>query len=647
MARSVVDLGKIKELNAAISAYSKGNEEAVMSLHQQALSLLSQFEKKLSALESIREQKAAALSRCEMRQSHDEKESCTSEERAYQKAYERCQRCEALVAQAKIIISEFENRAAGYRVTCQNLSSRAATGLAKVEAMIKSYSSDATPNTYSNSGNKAHVVSGNQKPQKGIDSPDTDSAIHISGGEQIASVLPKDPKTNPVKIDYDALSHKFDNLPIITEPDKATLNDAANNILKLLAAGGLVLGARELLLRQKADQIFEKQYGISRTELQIGTGSKKQKEYIEAYNNIYRGLKNEIKEVQKRKLKDSIKSLEDELSREEQKSIESIEKANRWRVDLENLKNDLMSHEDGKRRPYIPYEKTYIGGLSEKSLLLMRNQGKMTPGRYVTVLATMAQSDFSFVGQNKNYYSFVDGSRTLYIAMDGSEIRIEKAIEAGCKADWNVEAQGSLLRDSHTHTWNSNNPSQIVYNSKPVVSASKGFSVSAEGSCSVVDYSTEYYLINEKGGVLSVGYDFQGLKAHAEGALNLQSSMELEGRMEFSIAEGELMTSASPRPLKFGRTFYQPNVQGSIGLNAGASISGSAKFSPKGSGVKGGLSALLKVSANGNLRKMSLDDLPPKVAHQLLDYNPSIMDVINDSIVEAGKIELNSNRFKP
>ena len=36
MARSVVDLGKINELRAAISAYSKSSEEAVVSFHQQA-----------------------------------------------------------------------------------------------------------------------------------------------------------------------------------------------------------------------------------------------------------------------------------------------------------------------------------------------------------------------------------------------------------------------------------------------------------------------------------------------------------------------------------------------------------------------------------------------------------------------------------
>ena len=33
-------------------------------------------------------------------------------------------------------------------------------------------------------------------------------------------------------------------------------------ILAALAAGGLVFGMREMLLQQKTDEIFEKQYGI-------------------------------------------------------------------------------------------------------------------------------------------------------------------------------------------------------------------------------------------------------------------------------------------------------------------------------------------------------------------------------------------------
>lgn len=651
MARSVVDLGKINELRAAISAYSNSSEETVVSFHQQALSLLSEFETKLSALESIREQKAAALSRCEIRQSHDEKVSCASEEGAYQKACERCQKCEALVDEARTAISAFEDRATSYRTTCQNLSSRAATGLERVESMIHHYSSDTVSNTDSSSGNNAPVVSGNQKPQKGVDSPETDSAIHITGGEQIASVLPKGSKTDPVRIDFDAMARQFDYLPEIKEPDKATLNAAAIEILGLLAAGGLALGARELLLQRKTDEIFEKEYGISLTKLQIGTGSKKQQVYVEAYNNIYRGLKNEIKEEQKKELKDRIKTLENWLSGKDQKSIESIEKANRWRVDLENLKNDLLSFEDGKKRRHIPYEKTYVGGLSEKSLLFMMDQGKMTSGRYASVLNTLAQSEYSFLSQhespNGTVYTFTNGSTLIYVAQDGSKIEIEKASN-GCsgRLELNPFKGSGELETSFTSNKTLN---KAKLTEAPTLNVGlHGTYKPVEVSCDYMNYEKRTYHITENGGIISggiksvLGINVSG-SAEAGFSADVNShSVDVGGgvKASASIAEAAAKGEAFTRPFIENGKIIQAYAGVSVGADAGASAQAVYELTEKGFHGKAGVSAGIKVSGNIGYNALPLKDLPDSVAKRMSESTPTGAQIGMEMMEKYGNMEL-------
>ena len=556
MARSVVDLGKISELKAAISSYSKTNEETVDSFHQQALSLLSQFEAKLSALESIREQKAAALSRCEMRQSHDEKVSCASEERAYQKACERCQRCEALVAQARSIISEFENRATNYRTTCQNLSSRAAAGLAKVEAMINSYSADATPNTDSNSGNKAHIVSGNQEPQKGVDSPDTDSAIHITGGEQIASVLPKGSKTDPVAVDFDAMAQKYDALPDIVEPDKDILRTAAAGILALLAVGGIAVGTREMLLQQKADEIFQNKYGISRTELLLGTGPK-QKEYIAAYNNIYIGLQQEIKEIKKKEISDKITNARNRikiLSSEKEKRMHNIEALHDAKIHLENFENQLTALNDGKKVRLRSLEKTTVGGLSNDSLSYMLD-GMGNSKRFITSCNLIADSGAKFLYDYGTHYQFaINEEHFVEVAHDGSWVtHIFADKSEGSNFDFVPKAEF----DTST--------SDFGYEYKPFEYKDEGFR-----------YTYKKYFVADDGSATVLGYNSRiGLEANAGAGINV-SLHNIEGGASagISIAEGGVKIGDLSAPQlskgKFAQTEF--GIKGEAGLSASIGI---------------------------------------------------------------------------
>lgn len=558
MARSVVDLGKIQELDAAISAYSKGSEEAVVYLHQQALSLLSQFEKKLSALESIREQKAAALSRCEMRQLHDERVSCASEEGAYQKACERCQRCEALVAQARITISEFENRAASYRTTCQNLSSRAATGLAKIEAMIQNYSADTVPNTVSSSGNGVHFVSGNQVQKgNGANNPEANSTIHIIGGEQIASVLPKGSKTGPVTIDVDTMAHKYDTLPDIVEPDKKTLQTAAEKITALLAIGGIAIGTREMLLQQEADKIFQNKYGISRTELLLGTGPK-QKEYIAAYNNIYKGLQIEMKELKKKELSYKITNAQNRinaLSSEKGKMMHDIEELHDAKIHLENFESQLAALNDGKKVRLRSLEKTAIGGLSNDSLSYMLDcMGN--PKRFITSCNLIADSGAKFLYDHGTHYQFaINEEHFVEVAHDGSWVtHIFADKSEGGNIDFVPKAE---FQTSIT---------DFGYEYKPFEYKDEGFR-----------YSYKKYMVADDGSATVLGYNLKiGLEANAGAGINV-SLHNIEGGASagFSIAEGGVKIGGLSAPQlsqgKYAQTEF--GIKGEVGLSASIGIS--------------------------------------------------------------------------
>ena len=134
-----VCLESIVRLKDAIDANAKQGEASVAVFRQLAMALLSEFENKLNELEHIREIKATALNRCEMKRSLDDEISCATEERAYNVACGRCLQCEILINQARTAIAEFADYADSYRQAISNLSSRSEIGLTRIEAIIQEY----------------------------------------------------------------------------------------------------------------------------------------------------------------------------------------------------------------------------------------------------------------------------------------------------------------------------------------------------------------------------------------------------------------------------------------------------------------------------------------------------------------------------
>lgn len=631
MARSVVDLGKINELRAAISAYSKSAEETITAFKQQALSLLSQFKAKLSALESVREQKAAALSRCEMRQMHDENVSCASEERAYQEACERCQRCEALVAQARSIISEFENRAASYRTTCQSHSSRAATGLGKVEAMINNYSADTIPNSACISDNKAHVVSGNQDPQKGIDSPDTDSAIHVSGGEQIASVLPQGSDTDPVIIDPEAMAHKFDGLPPIQEPDSNTMRIAATGIIALLAAGGIAIGTKEMLLQKKTDEIFQQQYGISRTELLIGSGPK-QKEYVDAYNRIHKGLQKEIVEIKKEEVSNRIQDAKQFLETEERRitelkgevTLHSTELVHDKKIEVENLERQLATLSDGKRRPVVPFGKTAIGGLSEVGLSFMM-EGMSTKERFATVSNIIGSSNVTLTGDSGKAYVFSKGDTDIfYVAHDGSSVDhfVRDTSEGTSYKGLSIEAKPNV-----TYSTSPVEPSKIK-----IEDGVKETGIKATYKNEGFRVTRKYFSISEDGSANAWGTEVNlGIEASADVNATLKN-MNIGG--EASLAKAGAKASHITAPVVMNGKISQFEFGVSGNLNAGVSVSVGVFSAEDGTRELGAKLPGGKIAAILDRTTLSLDAFPESIRGQVQTIIPSQSDVF-DSYAKA------------
>ena len=275
MPRSVVDLSELQALDAAIKAYN-GNTDAAMAAFQRSVSdLLVHFENKLSELGRIREQRLAALNHCEYRRSINNSISCAAQESAFYAAEARYRRCEALVREAHMAVTEYRSYADRFRGTKDNLCSRAVAGLLRVEAAINEYNSNLMGDTdivMSNKTSSSSAISTSTDEQVYDPLTSGGSFIFIKGGEQIDRVLPKGSATDPVRIDTD--THQFEQLPPVSAPDKSTMRVAASGILAAIAAGGLVIGGREMLLQQKTDEIFESQYGISRTELLLKSGPK-------------------------------------------------------------------------------------------------------------------------------------------------------------------------------------------------------------------------------------------------------------------------------------------------------------------------------------------------------------------------------------
>lgn len=315
MATTFVDIQDIIQFRSSFESYGSEISSTLESFRQEYLAFLSSFNTKLRQLERERERAGAALSRCHSRQSSSEHPvSCASEEAAFERACARCHRCESLIAQAQAAIDEFELKSSDYSSKKDDLVSRAIRGLDRVENMINEYSSDSGPATSRGSGPNAFapdIALGTMIPP--VDSLQ-ESAIHIAGGEQIASVLPKGSGTDPIRIDPEAMAHKLDNLPSVVQPDSFSIRIAAIGIVSALGVAGAGIGLKELLTQKYADEIFEAQYGISRTELLLASGPKQQ-EYIEAYNNIGKQIQAEVSQIKTRpEIKDSF---DESLSRME------------------------------------------------------------------------------------------------------------------------------------------------------------------------------------------------------------------------------------------------------------------------------------------------------------------------------------------
>ena len=260
--------------------------------------MISGFENKLSELARDVERAAIALRSCEWAHRNDEGVYCVAQEHAYEKAQARYSACAALVSQAKSCQERFMPVAKSYFRMVAGYYGGASKGLDNILAQLDGNylegSSSATggvvPSGVPKMRERGDIgLGGDQMPP---------SAIHITGGDKIDHILPKGTPTDPVRIDPEAMAKKFETAPPIKPPDPQVMKIAAGGILMALAAGGLALGGREMLLQQKADEIFENQYGMSRTEMLMGSGPK-QKEYLDAYNGIRRDLSQEVNDLQK------------------------------------------------------------------------------------------------------------------------------------------------------------------------------------------------------------------------------------------------------------------------------------------------------------------------------------------------------------
>ena len=473
--------------------------------------------------------------------------------------------------------------------------------------------------------------------------PGGGSFMFVRGGEQIDHIQHKGSGTDPVRIDPDAMADSLNHLPAITAPDKSTMRIAASGILAAMAAGGLVIGGREMLLQQKTDEVFENQYGISRTELLLKSGPK-QKEYVAAYNSIYNGLQQEMKEIKQEEIDRRLDLISKEIevfSKDD--NLQSVREVNRLTIDEVNLKNERLAIEDGKRRPHVPYDKTYVAGLSEKEMLYLMDHGGMSPGRFATVLNTLNQSDeYKFVIQDDETYWFKDDKTQLKVAHDGSKISIIKAFAGKeCSADAEMGLGDASQFDGYS--WNSKKPSEV--GREHAANIENGPSISASGSCgAALNYREDWFTISEEGSILSAGYEVKlGPDAYAEGSGNVQGVTASAG---VEAAKAEVSGTMSTRPMKVGRTIVQGGAEVTIGGTIGAS--GNVDFSVKqGVKAKAGISALLKVGAQGQLSLLSLDKLPPEVAGRLSESLPSTKQAAEEMLIRMAEVDLASSRIKP
>jgi len=574
MPRSVVDLSQLNALDAAIRAFDSNTGASMAAYSQSASNLLAHFEAKLNELFSIRQNALYALNSCEWRRASDPSISCAGQAAAFRRANERYSRCAELVNQARQAISEYDGYASRFRQAKSDLCSRARTGLGRVMATIEEYNSNATPNTDNVMSNGMLVPSTMSGPVENVPNdklPGGGSFMFVRGGEQIAHVQHKGLGTDPVRIDPDAMADSLNHLPEITAPDKSTMRNAASGILAAMAAGGLVIGGREMLLQQKTDEIFENQYGISRTELLLKSGPK-QKEYVAAYNNIYNGLQQEMKEIKKEEISSQIQKGKDFLALEDRRINElhgevtlfSRELVHDKKIEIANLENQLASLEDGKKRAIVPSGKTKIGGLSEDGLSFMA-EGMSSKKRFITVSNLLANSQATLGGDSGKEYVFKNGEADIFfVAHDGSYVnRYMRDFSQGFSE---VETNVNLPEMSITGYSDKMNDSDVS-----LISISAEQKYKAEG----IRVTNKTYHINQDGSawteVVNAGI---GGEARAGASMNYKGA---EMGAEVSVARAGLKTTYITAPSiqdgKFIQTEYGVNVEANAGVAIGVGTS--------------------------------------------------------------------------
>lgn len=281
MPQSVVDLSKLNALDAAIRAFDSNTGASMAAFSEAAMNLLAQFEAKLNELAVIRQQALNALNSCEWRRAANPNISCAGQAAAFHRANERFCRCAELVNQARQAISEYNSHASQFRQAKSDLCSRANVGMDRVRASIEEYNSNPVPETDNIMTDNVPVnltASSGSQPQ-GKDA----GAFMFAAG--VASEKDKEGQPN-----------LFEHLPPVAEPNQEALHVAAKDIAESLKGDGSSIGTKELLLQQKADAVFEQQYGISKTDLMAATGPQKS-EYIDAYNQIQKGILMELKQL--------------------------------------------------------------------------------------------------------------------------------------------------------------------------------------------------------------------------------------------------------------------------------------------------------------------------------------------------------------
>lgn len=655
MPRSVVDISQLNALDAAIRAFDSNTGASMAAYSQSAMNHLAQFEAKLNELDIIRQNALNALNSCEWTRATNPDISCASQAAAFHRANERYSRCAELVNQARQAISEYDSYASRFCQAKSDLCSRARTGLDRVMATIEEYNSNATPNTDNVMSNGMPVATTTSGPVENVSNdklPGGGSFMFVRGGEQIEHIQPKGSGTDPVRIDPDAMAKSLDGLPEITSPDKSTLRIAASGIFAAMAAGGLVIGGRELLLQQKTDEIFESQYGISRTELLLKSGPK-QKEYVKAYNEIYNGLKHELKEKQKEDIDGKLIEINNKIQANSMnKDLLSLRAIERLKVDQINLQNKKMTLENGLIRPQVPYGASYVAGLSEKEMLSMMDN--MTPDRFATSLIALRQSDKYELTQDINdTYTFSNGQTRMDIAHDGKRITVTTAYSGGdCESNISIGGgmeveQGAAAEWSQNHLEAGINKSPI---SSAVGEASKG------AKCSYAwQYRQDNYYISEDGSVLKTGYGVAiGPEGYVKGGIGVNSplsfssedrslhlktpSVNVSGSAGIDVGKGGGHIGVSTIPVRVGDTIHQAGLEVSAEAKLGGSIGGGVEVSPK-KGFKAGAkaSALIGVGGQLNWNALSLDELPSSVAERMKESSKTPMDVITESVLREWK----------